>query len=169
VRVLGIDPGGKGALALVGPHGTLDELYDMPTRKHTLAGGTVKTRIDATVLHYLIARMRPDAVFLEQVNSHSGEGAAGAFSFGRGVGVLEGVLGANGLQATEVPPATWKRLVGVRKAVDAASGKVDRKGPAKVKAAKIWPGQAVRLLKARADLSEAALIAWYGYLVLQDL
>lgn len=163
MRVLGIDPGAKGALAVV-EFGILECCVDMPTRKHTLAGGTVKTRIDPVQLHQLVRQMRVDAVFLEQVNSHSGEGAAGAFSFGRGVGVLEGVLGALGLQATEVPPAAWKRLVGVRKGPDG-----DRKGPAKQKAAKLWPGHAAALLKARADKSEAALIAFYGHLVLQQL
>lgn len=165
MRILGIDPGAKGALALVGPSGYLDALHDMPTRQHTLAGGTVKTRIDTVKLAALLRELRPDAVFLEQVNSHSGEGPMGAFAFGRGVGALEGAIGAClGLQATEVPPATWKRLVGVRKGPDG-----DRKGPAKVKAGKLWPAWAQRLAKARADKSEAALIAWYGFLVLQDL
>jgi crossover junction endodeoxyribonuclease RuvC len=168
VRVLGIDPGAKGALALL-EDGRLVTVRDMPTRKHTLAGGTVKTRIDPVALAGIVQRMDPHAVYLEQVNSHSGEGAAGAFSFGRGVGVIEGVLGSLGLQATEVPPATWKGRVGVRKAVDEATGRVDRKGPAKVRAAKTWPAHAEALLKARADKAEAALIAWYGYLVLQDL
>lgn len=165
MRILGIDPGAKGALALV-LHGHLEWVQDMPTRKHTLAGGTVKTRIDPVRLAQVLRLARPDLIVLEQVNSHSGEGAAGAFSFGRGVGAVEGAIGAAlGMTATEVPPATWKRLVGVRK--DAATG--DRKGPAKVKAAKLWPAHADMLLKARADKSEAALIAWYGHLLLQGL
>lgn len=164
MRVLGIDPGAKGALALV-LHGCLEWVHDMPTRKHTLAGGTVKTRIDTVKLAEVLRLARPDFVVLEQVNSHSGEGAAGAFSFGRGVGAVEGAIGAVlGMTPTEVPPATWKRLVGVRKGLDG-----DRKGPAKVKAAKIWPSHGPMLLKARADKAEAALIAWYGHLVLQDL
>jgi crossover junction endodeoxyribonuclease RuvC len=148
--------------------GELQELLDMPTRQVTLAGGTVKTRIDPAALWRIVWRLRPHTAFLEQVNSHSGEGAMGAFAFGRGVGAVEGVLGALGVQVTEVPPQSWKRLVGVRKAVG-EGGKVDRKGPAKARAAKTWPAWAPQLLKARADKSEAALIALYGYMKLQEL
>lgn len=136
----------------------------MPTRAVTLAGGTVKTRIDGAELWRRVWLMRPHAAFLEQVNSHSGEGAMGAFAFGRGVGAVEGVLAALGLYVTEVPPQSWKRRVGVRKGPDG-----DRKGPAKARAAQRFPEHAAALLKARADKSEAALIALYGYESLQDL
>jgi len=165
VRVLGIDPGASGALALVGPSGYLDALVDMPTRKVALAGGTIKTRVDGRELARIIASMRPDFAFLEQVGTHSGEGPMGAFSFGRSVGTVEGALGAIGLQATEVPPQAWKRLVGVRKGADG-----DTKGPAREKAAKLWPMEAARFKRKKDDgRADAALVAWYGRLVLQNL
>lgn len=163
MRILGIDPGSKGALALL-VDGRLAELVDMPVHQVTLAGGTVKTRIDTKALGAVVRFLAPDAAFLEQVGTHSGEGPMGAFAFGRSVGSVEGALGAIGLRATEVPPQSWKRLVGVRKA---ASG--DKKGPAKAKAAALFPSHAQALLKARADKSEAALIAWYGHLTLEQL
>jgi crossover junction endodeoxyribonuclease RuvC len=153
----------KGALALV-VAGELVQVIDMPTRQVTLAGGTVKTRIDTAELHRQVWLLQPDVAFLEQVNSHSGEGAMGAFAFGRGVGAVEGVLGALGLRVTEVPPQSWKRAVGVRKGPDG-----DKKGPSKARAAKLWPAWAPRLLKARADKSEAALIARYGHDRLMEL
>lgn len=163
MRILGIDPGAKGALALVGPFGTLDSLHDMPTRT-VRVGDKDRTRVDEVRLGELLRDLRPDVAFLEQVGSHSGEGPMGAFAFGRSVGIVQGALGAIGLQATEVPPQSWKRLVGVRKGPDG-----DRKGPAKARAAKLWPAQASVLLRARADKAEAALIAWYGYLVMSEL
>lgn len=163
MRILGIDPGTKGALALL-VHGDLVAVRDMPIRQHKLAGGQMKSRVDTLALAALLREFKPQAVFLEQVNSHAGEGPMGAFAFGRGVGTLEGALGAFGLQAFEVPPANWKRAVGVRKGPDG-----DVKGPAKAKAAELWPALAGMLQKARADKSEAALIAWYGHLQLQGL
>lgn len=163
MRILGIDPGAKGALALVGPSGYLDALHDMPTRT-VRVGDKDRTRVDEVRLGRLLRELRPDIAFLEQVSSHSGEGPMGAFAFGRSVGIVQGALGAIGLQATEVPPQTWKRLVGVRKGPGG-----DRKGPAKAKAAQVWPAHGPALLRARADKAEAALIAWYGYLVMQQL
>lgn len=164
MRILGIDPGASGALALL-HHGELVEVLDMPTRQVTLAGGAVKTRIDGRALAAAIQALAPSWAFLEQVSSHAGEGPMGAFAFGRSVGVVEGVLGAIELQATEVPPQTWKRVVGVRKGPDG-----DRKTPARLKAAALFPKHAAAFARKKDDgRADAALVAWYGHLTVSAL
>lgn len=164
MRILGIDPGAKGALALI-VNGRLEAVHDMPTHKVTLAGGTVKTRVDGLALGRLLGELRPEFAFLEQVNSHAGEGPAGAFSFGRSVGFLEGALGALGLRPTEVPPQAWKRLIGVRKGPDG-----DTKTPARIKAAILYPAHE-HLFRRKMDdgRADAALLASYGRMVLDEL
>lgn len=165
MRVLGIDPGASGALALL-VGGSLVNVIDMPTLKVTLAGGTVKTRIDCRELADILRHFQPEAVFLEQVNSHAGEGPAGAFSFGRSVGSLEGAIAAvTGLYPTEVPPQAWKRVVGVRKGPEG-----DTKGPALDKARQLWP-ECGHLFRRKKDdgRADAALVGFYGHLTLAKL
>ena len=164
MRILGIDPGAKGALALL-VDGRLEEVVDMPTHQVTLAGGTVKTRVDGVALGRILAELRPEFAFLEQVGTHTGEGPMGAFSFGRSVGFLEGALGVLGLRATEVPPQSWKRLVGVRKGPDG-----DTKTPARLKAALLYPAHEHLFRRKKDDgRADAVLLASYGRLVLDEL
>lgn len=137
----------------------------MPVRRVALDSGRIKTRVDGLALARLLAHLRPDIAFVEQVGTHSGEGPMGAFSFGRSLGALEGGLGAIGLQATEVSPQTWKRRVGVRKGPGG-----DTKGPALEKVRRLWP-ECEHLFRRKKDngRADAALIALYGYETVLDL
>ncbi|WP_219926473.1 hypothetical protein, partial [Corynebacterium diphtheriae] len=80
----------SGALALLDIDGSL-EVVDMPTLQ-------LKKRV---IDEYALARIidnwssRVREVWLEQVATRPGEGAVGAFTFGRGYGLLRGICAAN--------------------------------------------------------------------------
>lgn len=151
--ILGIDPGLGGALALYRADGAL-EIVDMPTLQ-------LKKRV---INEYALARIVDDwassvrEVWLEQVGVRPGEGAVGAFSFGRGYGVIRGICAANFLTIVDVTPQTWKRAMKIAGAKDEA----------RAAASALFPACASQFVRKRDDgRAEAALIALYGALQTQ--
>lgn len=146
--ILGIDPGLSGALALYDVDGSL-EVIDIPTLQ-------LKKRI---IDEYALARIIDDwsvrtrEVWLEQVGVRPGEGAVGAFSFGRGYGLIRGLCAASFLSIIDVTPATWKRSLNVSGDKDASRAKASSLFP---RHAGYWP------LKKHDGRAEAALIALHG-------
>lgn len=115
---IGIDPGISGAVGLILPNGDA-RVKDMPIlkiekKKKTKKGNVAfKREIDKASL---VAILKPLAdykvhVFLEKVGVMPGEGAVGAFSFGKGVGIIEGIIAALELPLTMVAPPTWKKVM----------------------------------------------------------
>ncbi len=105
--ICGIDPGLDGAIAFLAD-GVL-KIHDMPT----LTLGK-KRSIDEIEFARIIDAAGPiEAAFLEQVATRPGEGAVGAFSFGRGYGFLRGVLRANFVPITDLTPNKWKRAFAI--------------------------------------------------------
>lgn len=146
--ILGIDPGLSGALALYDVDGSL-EVVDIPTLQ-------LKKRV---IDEYALARIIDDwsprirEVWLEQVGTRPSEGAVGAFSFGRGYGLLRGICAASFLSIIDVTPATWKAAMKVRGDKDASRAKASALFP---RHTNLWP------LKKHDGRAEAALIARYG-------
>lgn len=146
---MGIDPGLSGALALYGRDGAL-EVRDIPTLQ-------LKTK--RIIDEYALARIIDDwsslieSVWLEQVGVRPGEGAVGAFTFGRGYGLIRGVCVASFLTIHDVTPQSWKASLRVKGDKDEsrlrASALFPRHGG-------LWP------LKKHDGRAEAALIALYG-------
>jgi len=106
---LGIDPGITGAIALIVGDRCLG-VWDMPA----VSEGKkrfVSPHLLADVLREaadLSGDDRPTVV-LERVAARPGQGVSSMFSFGRSVGVIEGVVGALGWPIVRVTPATWKK------------------------------------------------------------
>lgn len=146
--ILGIDPGLSGALALLDIDGSL-EVIDMPTLQ-------LKKRV---VDEYALARIIDDwssrirEVWIEQVGVRPGEGAVGAFSFGRGYGLLRGVCAANFLTMMDVTPGAWKAALKVPAEKDGARARASALLP---RSAHLWP------LKKHDGRAEAACIALHG-------
>ena len=147
--ILGIDPGLSGALALYDVDGSL-EVIDIPTLQ-------LKKRV---VDEYALARIidawsgRVREVWLEQVGTRPGEGAVGAFTFGRGYGVLRGICAANFLPIFDVTPAGWKSAMKVR----------GDKDESRLRASALFPRHAdMWALKKHDGRAEAALIALHGF------
>jgi len=150
--ILGIDIGAQGALALLNSEGSrLVDIADMPVLQDGPKG---RRAVNAALLASIIYRWHADHAFVESVGARPGEGAVGAFAFGRSRGVVEGVLGACGVACTFIAPAAWKRAVGLSLA---------SKDAARSEAIRRWPPCAERFARVKDDgRAEAALIAVAG-------
>jgi crossover junction endodeoxyribonuclease RuvC len=95
--IVGVDIGTAGALALLTPDGDLVEVADMPVLRDGPKG---RPTVNAPLLAALVYRWHAKQAFVEYVGARPGEGAVGAFAFGRSRGVVEGVLAACGVPAT---------------------------------------------------------------------
>lgn len=157
--IIGIDPGLHGAIAVL-QDGSL-RIHDIPTLDIGVgrtAGGVKKAKlvIDEVALANLfddIAKIGPTAVWMEQVGVRPGEGAVGAFSFGRTYGLLRGMAAAHFMPTHDVTPQVWKKAMGVRGDKDQSRLRASALRPLD---ARLWP------LKKHDGRAEAALIALYG-------
>ncbi len=89
--VLGIDIGVSGAIALLDASGELREVFDMPVLADGPAG---RRNVNGPLLAEIVAKSHATLAFVEYVGARPGEGAVGAFAFGRSRGVIEGVMAA---------------------------------------------------------------------------
>ena len=127
--VLGIDVGVAGAISVL-DGGVLLATHDMPC----LADGPKgRRRISAPLLSEIIAQSHAIKAYIELVGVRPGEGAVGAFAFGRAIGVVEGVCAGLCLPVAFITAPTWKRIVGI------APGKTGAKDAARSQAIRRWP------------------------------
>lgn len=99
MRVMGIDPGNKGALVLL--TGKKVEYFAMP--------------LDAEGVSFpgvvgVLRGMRPDHVFLERAMPFA-MGTKSAFSYGRGFAALEIAIKVCKLKVTYIEPAKWTKAL----------------------------------------------------------
>jgi crossover junction endodeoxyribonuclease RuvC len=152
--VLGIDIGSQGAVALVTAAGDLLEVVDMPVLRDGPKG---RPNVSAALLAGIIIKMQATMAYVEFVSARPGEGAVGAFAFGRSRGVIEGVCGAVGVPLSCLTPSLWKRLVGI------GPGKEGAKDAARSEAIRRWPAHAALFARVKDDgRAEACLIAIAG-------
>ena len=144
MRLIGIDPGKSGAIAVVDSNlGTLLDVFSFTDQD------------EMEIVHWLATEeLRYVEVFIEDVHSSPQQGVASAFTFGRGYGLLLGALYAGGATVRKVRPAEWQSALGC------LSGG-DKKIPFE-RAKKLYPTNYARkeFNKSSAD---AVLIAHYGY------
>ena len=146
--IVGIDPGLKGAIVrLEGDH--LTGIWDMPTIE--VRG---KNRVDPYVLRNALITAGPvDLVIVEEVQGVQGSGATGAFSFGYGAGILNGLLVALDRPHQYVRPQAWTKALGVSR----------DKGSHRQMAMRLFPSQADSFQRVMDDgRADAALLAYYG-------
>jgi hypothetical protein len=154
LRVLGIEFGNTGAVALIGESGELLEVWDIPC----LADGPKgRPAVNGPLLAEIIFKAKAARAYVEFVRPRPGEGAVQSFAFGRCRGVLEGILAAGGVPVAFLMPPAWKRLVGI------APGKAGAKEAARREASRRWPSKATLFARAKDDgRAEACLIAAAG-------
>ena len=151
MRVLGIDVGLNGAIALV-VDGQLHEIHDMPTLSLERNNKT-KRMVNAGALHLIIRGAKAHAAYLERLNAMPGQGVTSMFSMGQSLGVVLGVLAACEVPTTTIPPRTWQ------KALDVPQGK----DGSRYRAAQLFPDEAALFSRVKDDgRSDATLIALYG-------
>lgn len=153
MKVLGVDPGGSGALALLTDSGRQVQVEDMPVFRVT-RGKSAKAELDVHGLIGLLREWAPDACYFEQVGGMQGDSPSSAFNFGRIAGAAEAIVKASGSRFVFVAPHVWKRDMGLIKAA---------KDDSRAKATDMWPAAASAFRRKKDDgRAEACLLAEYG-------
>ena len=160
----GIDPGLKGAIVLLDESRQMPGFWEMPVEK--IKG---KNEIDLALLNGLFTEFPDDTkVFMEEVHSMPNQGVASMFKFGKGFGILQGMLTAHGFDITLVRPQQWQKFqYGLFQFDENLSPKersliIGRQGyPGHVKKF-TSPGRKKGTIKYHDGLVDALLIADYG-------
>lgn len=143
-RVLGVDPGLKGALALWDTRSDKLTIRDMP-----VAAGAVSPQL----LSWELRELGPELAWVEQVHSMPKQGVSSTFKFGASYGMVLGVLAALEVRAILVPPSQWKGSLHLSRDKDASRGLAIR----------LFPKHAGLFSRVKDEgRAEAALVAYYG-------
>lgn len=147
--IVGIDPGAHGAIAILRPDGSIDNIFDMPTIE-VKVGTSKRARVSVYGLIDLLRSLNVEMVLIEQVGGMTGQSASASFTFGHSCGLIQGAIAALGLPLSLLPPQRWKK----------AAGLPADKGAARLMAQQIWPSHARLFARVKDDgRAEAALIA----------
>lgn len=159
---VGIDPGLKGAVAVLRGH--VVEIYDMPT----FSGGKEQNHAALADLLRSIAGLHVDGavlpslhVGLEKASTRPGQAAQAVLKSGTNYGAILGVLASLGLEYSEITPVKWKNVM--------LAGFADKKDKAnsEKRACQLYPSEASRFRTPRGALldgrCEALLIARYTW------
>jgi crossover junction endodeoxyribonuclease RuvC len=140
-RVVGIDPGLKGALAFLDYDGDIKELEDMPV---------IGNEVNAHMISRLIQGYGPvDAAVVERAQSMPKQGISGAFNYGTGYGKILGVLATLDIPLVLLSPSDWKKKFNLGK----------DKNLARQRASERWPEWSGHFAKVKDDgRAEAALM-----------
>lgn len=138
---MGIDPGGSGAIVVIGNHGVPDFVRNSGT--------------ESDLASFVSAWCATDFAIIEKVGAMPKQGVSSTFKFGQSYGFLRGLLIANRIAFEEVTPQKWQKEFGLVRTNKSESG-TDKKNRHKAKAQQLFPG--VKVTHANAD---ALLIAEY--------
>ena len=153
MKVLGVDPGIHGGLAILeimdGAAPQLLEAIDIPT-----IGTGAKERVNVHAVQEWVLQHGPQFGFVERGQAMPRQGASSGFKFGRSVGAIEATIALCNVPLEIIEPSMWKRALRL-------PGR--DKEQARQKALAIFP-QAAALLARKKDhqRAEAMLIALYG-------
>lgn len=164
--ICGVDPGAKGAIAIFDRDTGKLSLFDMPCAAMDVGKGKQATnrRITSGVkLGALFREHEIDVVWLEDVSARPGQGVSSMFSFGRAVGVVEGVAGGLGIPVIHVRPQVWMKTFAVVGKSHIHGGGPGRVPTSRVGAASAFPEHAALFARVKDDgRADAALIALHG-------
>ena len=155
MRILGIDPGLSGAIAVLEKKKVLS-LSDMPVMNE---GKKNKKQLNSAQLVNIIRENTIDeeeiAVVVEQVNAMPGQGVTSMFNFGQTFGAIKGVCAALNLPIFFVRPSKWKKYFDLINS---------SKDSSRTKVIEMYPSLSSQLSKKKdVNKSDAILIARYYY------
>ena len=151
MKIIGIDPGLSGAIAVLEDKRVLS-IFDMPVMAE---GKKNKKQLNSAQLVNILkenTKISDDvAVVVEQVNAMPGQGVTSMFNFGQTFGAIKGVCAALSLPIFFVRPSKWKKHFElINSAKDASRTKV----------IEMYPSLSNQLTKKRdVNKSDAILIA----------
>ena len=152
-RILGIDLGTQGAVALLDSDGYLHGVADLPVLPDGPKG---RPSISAPLFASIVRDWNPDRAFIEFVSARPTDGPVGAFAFGQAKGVVVATLATLNVAHEFITAPVWKRLIGIPPGTG-------QKSTARAEAVRRWPAHASRFARACDDgRAEAALIAVAG-------
>lgn len=146
--------------------GKITHKYVMPTIT-VKRNNKNKNEIDLTKLNDILISLKPEIThcYLEKVSSMPGQGVSSTFAFGKGFGILIGMLTAHNIPLELVPPQKWTATI--HKAWKHTS--LESKEKSKLAIKKFFPNDDLRGTERSTTihhgLMDAALIALYGSLV----
>lgn len=156
--VLGIDPGLTGGLAIVtgdrDVRARLVEAIDVPCE-----GEGPKREVSPSVLDF-ISKHKPDAAYIERAQAMPDQGSSSGFIYGKAYGALRMAVRGMRIPLTTIESTAWKKAHSLIK-----TGKED----SRLRALSLLPEGADFLARKKDHgRAEAALIAWYGLLLLKS-
>lgn len=111
---IGIDPGLKGAIGVVGEQGQMLTLWDMPTKRTHARSRSVQVDVAALDAIFRLLPQYPNPIVrLEWPTTRPDESAEASKNFGVGLGNLEALCHAHRLELDKVAPNKWKGDLGL--------------------------------------------------------
>jgi crossover junction endodeoxyribonuclease RuvC len=109
MKILGVDPGVRGGLAIVaindGAAPQLIDAIDIP-----VTGVGAKERVDVLAIRAWVTAHQPQHASIERAQAMPKQGASSGFKYGRAVGAIEAVLACCEIPMTIIEPTTWKKF-----------------------------------------------------------
>ena len=151
MKIIGIDPGLSGAIAVMEKNKILS-IFDMPVMAE---GKKNKRQLNSAQLVKLlnenILKDEEVSIIVEQVNAMPGQGVTSMFNFGQTFGAIKGICAALGLPIFFVRPSKWKKHFELINA---------SKDSSRTKAIEMYPSLSNELAKKKdVNKSDAILIA----------
>ena len=155
MKIIGIDPGLSGAIAVLEDKKVLG-IYEMPVMAE---GKKNKRQLNSAQLVNIIKSniIKSDeiAVVVEQVNAMPGQGVTSMFNFGQTFGAIKGVCAALELPIFFVRPSKWKKYFDLINS---------SKDSSRTKAIEMYPSLSSQLTKKKdVNKSDAILIARFYF------
>ena len=153
MKVIGIDPGLSGAIAIIENKRVLG-IFDMPVMAE---GKKNKRQLNSAQLVNIIRENTNNneeiTVVVEQVNAMPGQGVTSMFNFGQTFGAIKGVCAALELPIYFVRPTKWKKHFELINS---------SKDSSRTKVIEMYPSLSSQLSKKKdVNKSDAILIARY--------
>ena len=151
MKIIGIDPGLSGAIAVLENNKVLN-IFDIPVMSE---GKKNKRQLNSALMVNLlkenINKEEEVAVVVEQVNAMPGQGVTSMFNFGQTFGAIKGICAALELPIFFVRPSKWKKHFELINSSKDAS---------RTKAIEMYPNLSSQLSKKKdVNKSDAILIA----------
>ncbi len=155
MKIIGIDPGLSGAIAILDDKKVLG-LFDMPVMAD---GKKNKRQLNSAQLVNILndntINSEEKVVVVEQVNAMPGQGVTSMFNFGQSFGAIKGVCAALKLPIYFVRPSKWKKYFELINS---------SKDSSRTKVIEMYPSLSSQLTKKKdVNKSDAILIARFYY------
>lgn len=160
---MGLDNGIAGAIASYNSETSEIKVYPMPIITIKKAKGNKNEYNLRAIINIIKAFGHIDMAIIERAHAFPGQGVVSMFNIGRGFGMLEGILAALDIPYMIVHSKTWQ------KKMFEGMPHADTKQASIVTAQRLFPGIKLfasdKATKLHNGMSDAALMAYYGYLL----